>query len=329
MLASYKKSLHAAFMVFFCLAFGFHASAQSVGNSGSINGTVVDPTGAVVAKATVEIRNPVSGLDRSTTTDAAGKFAFTNIPFNPYHLVVTAEGFAATVQDVEPRSAVPVSVAIKLKVSGSTTQVTVEAEGGDLVENDPTFHTDVDKSLFDKLPLESQSSSLSSLVTLATPGISADSNGLFHGLGEHASNSFSVDGQPITDQQSKVFSNQIPLESIESMEVISGAPPAEYGGKTSVVIVATTRSGLGVTSPHGSVTTSYGSFGTSNVSADLAYGAKNWGNFISVGGLNGGRFLDPPEFVVMHDKGNEENLFDRVDYQLSTADSIHANFEYT
>src|SRR5579864_2584222 len=194
MLVSYEKSLHAAFIVFFCLALGFHASAQSVGNSGSINGTVVDPTGAVVAKATVEIRNPVSGFDRSTTTDASGKFEFTNIPFNPYHLVVTAEGFAATVQDVEPRSAVPVSVSIKLKVSGSTTQVTVEAEGGDLIENDPTFHTDVDKNLFDKLPLESQSSSLSNLVTLATPGISADSNGLFHGLGEHAEASFSVDG---------------------------------------------------------------------------------------------------------------------------------------
>ena len=53
MLASYEKSLHAAFIVFFFLALGFHASAQSVGNSGSINGTVVDPTGAVVAKATV------------------------------------------------------------------------------------------------------------------------------------------------------------------------------------------------------------------------------------------------------------------------------------
>ena len=73
---------------------------------------------------------PVSGFDRSTTTDASGRFDFTNIPFNPYHLIVTAEGFAATVQDVEPRSAVPVSVAITLKVAGSTTQVTVEAGGG-------------------------------------------------------------------------------------------------------------------------------------------------------------------------------------------------------
>ncbi len=302
---------------------------QSAGNSGSINGSVVDPTGAIVPKATVEIRNPVSGYDRTTITDASGKFAFTNVPFNPYHLTVTAPGFAATVQDVEPRSTVPVNVAIKLQVAGSNEQVTVAAEGGDLVENDPTFHTDVDKNLFDKLPLESQSSSVSSLVTLATPGISADSNGLFHGLGDHAENSFSVDGQPITDQQSKVFSNQIPLDSIQSMEVISGAPPAEYGDKTSIVINVTTQSGQGVTIPHGSLTTSYGSFGTSNVDFNLAYGGQKWGNFISASGLNSGRFLDPPEFTVMHDKGNEENVFDRVDYQLSTADSIHVNLGYT
>ena len=139
--------------------------------------------------------------------------------------------------------------------------MTVE-DAADLIENDSTTHTDVDRALFDKLPLESQSSSLSSLVTLASPGVAADSNGLFHGLGDHAENSFSVDGQPITDQQSKVFSNQIPVDSVQSMEVIEGAPPAEYGGKTSVVIVVTTRSGLGVTTPHGEVTASYGTFGT-------------------------------------------------------------------
>jgi len=328
MLTSYKKSLHAAFMVVFCFALGLHAYAQSGGSSGSINGTVLDSSGAVVTNASVEIHNPVSGFDRTTTTDSKGNFSFTNVPFNPYHMTVKAAGFAQYAQDVEVRSVVPVTVKVSLTVAGGTATVTVES-AGDLVENDPTFHSDIDKELFDRLPLESASSSLSSLVTLSTPGIAADSNGLFHGIGDHAENSFSVDGQPITDQQSKVFSNQIPLESIQSMEVISGAPPAEYGGKTSVVIVATTRSGQGVTAPHGSVTSSYGSFGTSNVAADLAYGGKGWGNFVSIGGLNSGRFLDPPEFSVMHDKGNEENLFDRVDYQLSSADSIHLNFGYT
>jgi hypothetical protein len=322
---SYKWRFVALFAAVFLVNL---AGAQSVGNSGSINGTVVDPTGAVVPNATVEIRNPVSGFDRTTSTDPAGKFAFTNVPFNPYHLTVIAPGFGPYVQDVEPRSSVPVTVPVTLKVSTSTT-VTVEAEGGDLIENDPTFHVDVDRNLFDKLPLESQSSSVSSLVTLATPGISADSNGLFHGLGDHAENSFSVDGQPITDQQSKVFSNQIPLDSIQSMEVISGAPPAEYGDKTSIVINVTTRSGQGETTPHGALTASYGSFGTSALTFDLGYGGKNWGNFISASGLNSGRFLDPPEFAVMHDKGNEENLFDRVDYQLTNSDSIHLNFGYT
>ena len=108
---------------------------------------------------------------------------------------------------------------ISLTLGQATESVTVEA-AGDLIETDSTAHTDVDRQLFDKLPLESASSSVSSLVTLASPGVAADSNGLFHGLGDHAENSFSVDGQPITDQQSKVFSNQIPVDSIASLEVI-------------------------------------------------------------------------------------------------------------
>ncbi len=134
---------------------------------------------------------------------------------------------------------------VTLQISAIAENVTVQAEAGDLVENDPTFHTDVDRQLFSKIPLESTSSELSSLVTLASPGIAADSNGLFHGLGDHAENSFSLDGQPITDQQSKVFSNQIPLDAVQSMTVIAGAPPAEYGDKTSLIIDVTTRSGLG------------------------------------------------------------------------------------
>jgi hypothetical protein len=328
MLASYTRSLSAAFVAVLFLVLTLHTYAQSGSNSGSISGIVLDPTGAVVPDATVKIHNPVSHFDQATTTDKSGSFNIPNVPFNPYHMTVTATGFAPSAQDVDVRSVVPVSLKINLQVLGSSTTVTVEA-GGDLVENDSTFHSDIDRDAFIRMPLESTTSSVSAAVTQSTPGIAADSNGLFHGLGDHAENSFSVDGQPITDQQSKVFSNQIPLDSVQSLEVISGAPPAEYGGKTSVVIVATTRSGQGVTTPHGSVTTSYGSYGTANVAAELAYGGKNWGNFISASGLNTGRFLDPPEFTVFHDKGNEENLFDRVDYQLSPSDSIHLNFGYS
>ena len=318
--------------MFVCAAMGFSGAlssyAQSLSSSGTVRGSVLDPSGAVIKATKVEIQNPVSGYTRNITSDAQGNFEFTNIPYNNYHLSAMAAGFQANVQEVNVRSPIPIELKISLRIGTATTTVNVEA-GGDLVETEPTTHTDIDRALFDKLPLESQSSSLSSLVTLASPGVAADSNGLFHGLGDHASNSFSIDGQPVTDQQSKVFSNQLPVEAVQSMEVIEGAPPAEYGDKTSLVIVVTTRSGLGVTQPHGDATASYGTFGTSAEAFDLAYGGQKWGNFISASGMNTGRFLDGPEFQVFHDHGNQENLFDRVDYKPSDTNTINLNLQLT
>ncbi len=309
--------------LFLALATSLHAQTAA----GTITGIVTDASGAVIPGATVTIENPVSGLSRSAQTDAAGHYQFNNLPPNPYHLAVNAAGFSTFTLDVSVRSSVPVSPAIALQVGGASTTVTVSA--GDLVENDSSLHTDLDRNLIEKLPLESSSSSVSSLVTLSSPGVSADSNGLFHGLGDHASNSFSVDGQPITDQQSKVFSNQIPSNSIQSIEVIAGAPPAEFGGKTSLVIQVTTRSGQGVKTPTGSLTSSYGTFGSATGGFDIGYGSDTWGNFFELDGLNTGRFLDPPEFQVFHDKGNEQNAFDRLDYQLTPADSLHLNLNYS
>jgi hypothetical protein len=322
--SSIRRSIFAVFVIFFSLNI---SALWAQSNSGIVSGTVTDPLGAVITGAVVSIVNPVSGYSRSMSTDSAGHFQFTNLPLNSYHLTATAKGFAPVAQDTHVTSSIPVTTTIALKVEGSSTTVTVEAE--DLVSNDPTAHTNIDRNLFNKMPLESQSSSLSSLVTLASPGVAADSNGLFHGLGDHASNSFSVDGQPITDQQSKVFSNQIPSNAIQSIEAIPGAPPAEYGGKTSLIINVTTRSGQGSTTPHGSVTASYGSFGSATGGFDLSYGGKNWGNFVEVDGLNSGRFLDGPEFAVFHDRGNELNFFDRIDRSFTANDSIHLNLNYT
>src|SRR5271166_4531819 len=167
MQSSYMKSLLAASVLVFFLASGFSVFAQSGGNSGTINGTVLDPTGAVVSGATVEVHNPVSHFDHSTTTDTSGNFSIPNVPFNPYHMTITAGGFAKTAQDVDVRSVVPVNLKINLQVSSSTTTVTVEA-AVDLVENDSTFHSDIDRNSLIKMPLESGTSAVSAAVTETT-----------------------------------------------------------------------------------------------------------------------------------------------------------------
>src|SRR6059036_2311800 len=78
--------------------------AQELGGAGTIQGTVKDPTGGVMQSVEVRIANPVSGYNRTTTTDAAGKYVFRNLPPNPYHITVAAQGFRTLERDVDVRS---------------------------------------------------------------------------------------------------------------------------------------------------------------------------------------------------------------------------------
>src|SRR5690349_790040 len=85
----------AASVIVLSLAFLLCAapSRAQLGNAGSIEGTVKDQSGASIPGAKVEITNPVSGFHREAITDSDGAFRFVNVPFNPYHMVVTANGF--------------------------------------------------------------------------------------------------------------------------------------------------------------------------------------------------------------------------------------------
>ena len=293
-----------------------------------MNGTVTDPSGAALAGATIEIRNAVSGYSKSTNADATGAFRFTDVPPNNYHLKASAGGFETFQQDLSVRTAVPIALAISLKIGEKATSIDVTTEVGDVIENIPTAHVDIDASTFNKLPVGS-TSGLSDAITLATPGVVADSNGSFHPIGDHAETGFSVDNQPVTDQQSRTFSTSMPLNAFQSMEVIAGAPPAEYGDKTSLVVNAITRSGLGATKSFGSLTANYGSFGTYGQDFSYGVGTPRFGNFLVANSVRTGRYLDAPEFATIHDRGNNETVFDRMDYQFSPLDTAHLNLFFS
>ena len=134
-----------------------------------------------------------------------------------------------------------------------------------------------------------------------------------------------IDGQPISDQQSKLFSTQLPTDAIQSMEATTGSPGAEFGDKSSLVAQITTRSGLGAGRFFGNLDSNYGSFGTTGGSAALGYGNAKVGNFLVADGIRSGRFLDTPEFTAFHDIGNNESIFDRFDYQPNGQNVFHLN----
>ncbi len=278
-------------LISFCLVLLLAPSAfgQTLGSSGTIQGSVFDPSGAAVKGAKVEIRNPVTAYDRVTITDDTGNFEFTGVPFNPYHLSVELAAFQPLQQDVEVRTSVPIDLKLTLQIASSTTTVTVETNAGDLIEQTPVPHTDVGRSVIDTLPIENKSVGLSEVITNATPGVAADAKGFFHPFGDHAQASISLDNQPINDQYSKQFSNQLSLDTVQSMEVVSGIPQAEYGDKASLVINVNSRSGMGVTPTHRSFAAQYGSFGTSGADFTLASGGVKWGNFVAANLTNSRR----------------------------------------
>jgi len=321
---SYFSLVRFSVLIIATLALSFSASAQGL-SAGTISGVVVDPNNAVVPNATVTLFNSVTGYSKATNTDKDGAFRFDNVPPNPYELYASAAGFASVRQRLEVRSAVPLTVKVPLAVGATTAVVDVSSNAAAVIENDPSAHVDVDRSLINRLPAGDPGSGLSTIVTLSAGGVAADSNGGFHPLGDHFESNMSLDGQPISDQQSKAFSTQLPVNAIQSIEVITGAVPPEFGDKTSLVINAISRSGLNENKPTGSINASYGKFGTTHEDVSIAYGTKKVGNFIAFNYERSRRFLDAPEFTVLNDRGTAINLFDRIDYSPSTKNSFHLN----
>src|SRR6185503_20746798 len=93
------------------------AAAQSLGNAGTIQGTVVDPTGAIIPGSMVSVKNPVTGYHQEVTTGSDGAFRLLNLPPNQYHIEATATGFAATTQDAEVRNAIPIMITVMLQIA--------------------------------------------------------------------------------------------------------------------------------------------------------------------------------------------------------------------
>src|ERR1700730_11742088 len=313
------------FLLTFTLVLSYSALGQSL-TAGTVSGTVTDPNNAVVPSATVTLENSVTAYKQTVTTGIDGVYRFNNVPPNNYVFSASAPGFTGAHGPISVRSSVPINLPIQLAIASAIETVTItDANASDMIENVSSAHVDVGRDQINMLPLRSVGNGLGDVVKLKAPGVVADSNGLFHPLGDHAEATMILDGTPISDQQSKAFSTQIPVNAIESLEVTTGAAPAWAGDKTSLVIDATTRSGLNQKKPTGSFNVLYGTFGTTHEDGALAYGNARGGNFVAFNFERSGRFLDAPELTVLHNRGTSANIFDRIDYSPNAKDTFHLN----
>jgi hypothetical protein len=186
-----------------------------------------------------------------------------------------------------------------------------EPTAAQLETDTTTSHIDIDKSFIQRAPAAVPMRAMEEIVT-STPGFALDENGRYHFQGAHSQSEFVIDGQTIADQTGVTFSNSIDPGIAQSMEVIYGNVPAEFGEKIGAVINMTTKSGLG--SPFkGNVIGSFATFDTYQGGFSMGGGTQEFGAIASVNAAGSNYFTDAPNPDNLHNDGNTQRAFIRLD----------------
>jgi outer membrane receptor protein involved in Fe transport len=301
------------------LPLGLSVFAQ--GRVGSVQGTIKDPTGALVPNAQVTVTQPVTGYKQTTQTDAQGSFKLVNVPFNTYKVRVEAAGFQPAEDSIDLETTIPLNLDLSLSLEEATAAVTITTGAGAMLETDRTSSdTDINQTILER-PLGAAPSRAIESIVASTPGFVTDDNGRMHPRGSESQVQYVVDGVPVTDNMSAIFSTSLDARTLRTVEVLTGGLPAEFGDKLAGVINVNTRSGLeGPT--QGGISFSGGSFSTGETAVDFATHTKKLGILTNLSASTSQRYLDPPTLDNFHNFGRTGKAFFRLDYQFDANNSL-------
>jgi outer membrane receptor protein involved in Fe transport len=294
---------------------------------GSIQGVVKDPTGALVPDAKVTVTQPVTGYKQTAQTDAQGSFKLINVPFNTYKVRVEAAGFQPTEESIDLETTIPTNLELSLSLEQATAAVTVSTDTGALLETDRTSSdTDLNQTILER-PVGAAPSRAIETMVASTPGFVTDDNGRMHPRGSESQVQYVVDGVPVTDNMSAIFSTSLDARTLRTVEVLTGGIPAEFGDKLAGVININTKSGLeGPT--QGGISFSGGSFSTGEIAADFATHTKKLGFLTNLSASTSQRYLDPPTLDNFHNFGRTGKGFFRLDYQFDSNNTLRGVFNF-
>ena len=151
----YMKNIMRFVTVFFVLAMLCTSSfAQSQSTTGLIQGTVVDPNGAIVSGATVTVRNVNTGFERTVTSNSDGLFTAPLLPLGTYRVTTSASGFSNSVlENVEVTIGNTLTLNIGLKVGGATETVDVSSEADAIDTARTELSTQINQRSVENLPI--------------------------------------------------------------------------------------------------------------------------------------------------------------------------------
>ncbi len=234
------------------------AVAQAQFTTGVIDGTVYDPSGAIVPGVEVVARNVDTNFTRTAVTDQVGHFSFLQMPSGPYEVTYVLADFATLVQDGLTLT-VGQTLTLRPSLTVSGTEETITVTGSDIIDTRATTSS----STLNQLTLETTPNlgrKFEDLLTL-TPGVAivqgpdgdsitfAGQRGIFNNIsldGGDYNNGFF--GEQVGGQRVSV---DITIEAVKEFQVVASGANAEFGRTAGGVVNVISKSGTNNT--HGSL----------------------------------------------------------------------------
>ncbi|HET9369996.1 MAG TPA: carboxypeptidase regulatory-like domain-containing protein [Vicinamibacterales bacterium] len=224
------------------------AHAQSA--RGTVQGRVIDATGAVIAGATVAVINDATGFRTETQSDTDGRYRVASLDPATYRLDVSQAGFRRAVQSFTVRVGQELLIDVPLETGPVAETVTVTAANAGLERVGTALVTRFDPATIANLPLDGRNFLDLALLTAGSAPPAQGSAGSVRGDftfnvngGREDANAYVLDGAYNFDPKLNTVGVRPPVDGIREFAVVTSTPDASYGKNAAAQISIVTQSG--------------------------------------------------------------------------------------
>lgn len=283
---------------------------------GLVRGTVSDDLIQPIGGATITLRDLRNEIVREEKSAADGTFTFSGVALGEYIIEAKAAGHLTAHQHLRVGSAEAVIAELYCARPEARAVIVEEARVAAPTRSAGSVST-LSREALKVLP-KGEDLAITEVVSTQA-GFVQDAFGNVYARGNHANVQYQIDGIPIPDSVGNLFAQAIPVRLIDSVEILTGGLPAEYGNRLAAVVNIASRAG-GVT-PDGLVQIRYGSFQTIEPSAYYSRSIGRFSFFVGASYLQSQRALDPPAVTpILHDDGRSGRAFFRLDWKSGDSD---------
>jgi len=222
-------------------------AAQAQADLGSVNGTVTDTSGAVIANASIKVTNNATGATRVTVSNGAGDYAIAQLPAAEYTITVSAQGFATTTQKFTLTIGSNRGINVKLNIAAGVTEIIVTTDNTTAPDTlDAQIATDITPSQVQNMPLPDRdpynlvklSGNMNSQIGGGDRGVGFDIGGA-----RSASVDILMDGAENTDLFGVGVGQSIPQDAMQEFSVVVAGQGAEFGRASGGAVNVATKTG--------------------------------------------------------------------------------------